>query len=170
MSEIDDGLRHPASASDLNEPDHANVIAPPPVIYLVFVLLGLIMHYIWPLPIIAAAKIFWIAIIIITMGVVIAILARREFERSGTSVRPDRPTTTIIRTGPYRYSRNPLYLSLTLIQTGIGVWVNSLWVLLMIIPAVLTMRHGVIVREEKYLARKFGKEYMDYKASVRRWL
>jgi protein-S-isoprenylcysteine O-methyltransferase Ste14 len=91
-------------------------------------------------------------------------------KRAGTNVDPREPTTTIVTGGPYRFTRNPLYLSMTLVYAGITALANALPAALLL-PAVLAfMRRGVIEREERYLERKFGDEYMDYKARVRRWI
>jgi protein-S-isoprenylcysteine O-methyltransferase Ste14 len=91
-------------------------------------------------------------------------------KRAGTNVDPREPTTAIVTGGPYRFTRNPLYLSMTLVYAGITALANALPAALLL-PAVLAfMRRGVIEREERYLERKFGDEYMDYKARVRRWI
>ncbi len=80
------------------------------------------------------------------------------------------PTTAIVRTGPYRFGRNPIYLAFSLLHLGIAIWVNSLWLIATLIAAVALMALVVIPREERYLEGRFGAEYRDYKASVRRWL
>ena len=94
----------------------------------------------------------------------------REFSRHGTPVRGTQPVITIVATEPYRFSRNPIYLSFVLLQLGIALTANSVWILLMIIPTLLYQSFGVISREESYLGRKFGDEYRGYRNSVRRWL
>jgi protein-S-isoprenylcysteine O-methyltransferase Ste14 len=76
----------------------------------------------------------------------------------------------IVRTGPYRFSRNPIYLAFSLFQLGIAIWINSLWLLATLVGAVALIHSIVIRREEQYLEQRFGAEYLDYKASVRRWL
>jgi len=93
-----------------------------------------------------------------------------KFWASGTPVPGQKPTTVIVRTGPYRFSRNPIYLAFSVFQLGIAVWVNSVWLLAMLVGAVALIHYVVIRREEQYLERKFGAPYLDYKASVRRWL
>jgi protein-S-isoprenylcysteine O-methyltransferase Ste14 len=75
-----------------------------------------------------------------------------------------------VRTGPFRYSRNPIYLAFSLLHLGIAIWLNSLWLLATLVVAVALMDFVVIRKEERYLERRFGAEYLDYKASVRRWL
>ena len=91
------------------------------------------------------------------------------FERS-TPVRGNQPTTNIVRSGPYRFSRNPIYSAFTLLQLGIATVSASLWVLVAVVPAVAFIGLRVIPREEQYLEAKFGDEYLKYKSSVRRWL
>ena len=104
------------------------------------------------------------------VAVVLFLSAVRTFRRAGTPVPGNRPTTTIVRTGPYRYSRNPIYLSFSLLQLGVAFWVNSLWLLVTLMPAVALMAFVVIPREEHYLETRFPSDYLPYKASVRRWL
>jgi protein-S-isoprenylcysteine O-methyltransferase Ste14 len=94
----------------------------------------------------------------------------RQFRAAGTPVPGNKPTTVIVRTGPYRLSRNPIYLAFSLLHLGIAIWVNSLWLIATLIATVALMALVVIPREERYLERRFGAEYLDYKASVRRWL
>jgi protein-S-isoprenylcysteine O-methyltransferase Ste14 len=90
--------------------------------------------------------------------------------RAGSNVPTNRPTTTIVETGPYRFTRNPIYLSMMLGLIGLAIALNSLWLLLTLIPFALVIRYGVIAREEAYLERKFGDVYSRYRARVRRWL
>ena len=103
-------------------------------------------------------------------AVALLLSAVRTFRTAGTPVPGNRPTTTIVRTGPYRWSRNPIYLSFSLLQLGVACWVNSLWLLLTLMPAVALMSFVVIPREEHYLESRFPSDYLPYKASVRRWL
>ena len=90
--------------------------------------------------------------------------------RAGTNVNPRDPTTAIVVEGPFRFSRNPLYLSLILAYLGITLLVNALWPLLLLPPLLVVLHWGVIAREERYLEAKFGESYRVYKARVRRWL
>jgi protein-S-isoprenylcysteine O-methyltransferase Ste14 len=72
--------------------------------------------------------------------------------------------------GPYRLSRNPIYLSMILLQVGVGIWTASLWFFILAAVCVALLTWGVILREERYLTRKFGDEYLSYKSRVRRWI
>jgi protein-S-isoprenylcysteine O-methyltransferase Ste14 len=94
----------------------------------------------------------------------------RTLRIAGTPVPGDRPTTAVVRSGPYRFSRNPIYLAFSLLHVGVAFWVNSLWLLLTLAPAVALMSLVVIPREERYLESRFPAEYLPYKAAVRRWL
>jgi protein-S-isoprenylcysteine O-methyltransferase Ste14 len=104
------------------------------------------------------------------LAITLVISAVRTFRTAGTPIPGNRPTTTIVRTGPYRFSRNPIYLAFSLLQLGLSLWVNSLALLITLIPAVALMWLVVIPREEHYLEARFPAEYLPYKASVRRWL
>jgi protein-S-isoprenylcysteine O-methyltransferase Ste14 len=103
-------------------------------------------------------------------AVALFIYAVRTFKAAGTPVPGNLPTTTIVRTGPYRFSRNPIYLAFSLFQLAIAVWVNSPWLVLTLLAAVALMSLVVIPREERYLEARFPSEYSSYKAAVRRWL
>jgi antibiotic biosynthesis monooxygenase (ABM) superfamily enzyme len=94
----------------------------------------------------------------------------RRSTKTGAAIPGNRPTTAIVRVGPYRFSRNPIYLAFTLFQIGLSFWVNSLALLATLIPVVALMSLIVIPREERYLEARFPSEYLPYKASVRRWL
>jgi len=90
--------------------------------------------------------------------------------RAGSNVPTSLPTTTIVNTGPYRFTRNPIYLGMVLGLIGLAIALNSLWLLLMLVPFALVIRYGVVTREEVYLERKFGDVYRGYRSRVRRWL
>jgi protein-S-isoprenylcysteine O-methyltransferase Ste14 len=97
------------------------------------------------------------------------ILGFREFRRHRTSFSTRDPSTVVLRSGPYAWSRNPLYIGLTGISVGVGLDLDRGWVLAMLVPALWVMHVGVIFREERYLEAKFGDEYRAYRADVRRW-
>ncbi len=90
--------------------------------------------------------------------------------RAGTNVRPDQPTLALVFDGPFRFTRNPLYLAATGLYLGIALLVDALWPLLLLVPVLAVLRWGVVAREERYLEAKFGEPYRAYKARVRRWL
>jgi len=154
--------------------DVADVVAPPPLIYLGFLAAGLGFGYLWPLAIagdgIPTAARAGVGATLAVLGIVIGIAGFRQFRKAGTNVRPDQPTTALVTKGIYSYSRNPLYISQALVYAGIAVAADSLWALAFLVPTLVVVRYGVIAREEAYLERKFGDDYRHFKAEVRRWL
>ena len=109
-----------------------------------------------------------VALFIIGVGFVV--LARREFAHYGQSTEPGHPTSKIVMTGVFSISRNPLYLGIVSTLSGIALALNFLWILVLLIAAILLCQYILIAPEERYLQNKFGKEYLEYAASVRRWL
>lgn len=152
-------------------PEAANLgIARPPLVYLVSIALGVILHFAWPVPLLARSPSPGLGAGLVVLAVGLFLFAVRSFQAAGTSVPGNRPTTAIVRTGPYRFSRNPIYLAFSLLQLGIALWVNSVWLVLTLLAAVAVIALVVIPREERYLEVRFPSEYSAYKASVRRWL
>jgi protein-S-isoprenylcysteine O-methyltransferase Ste14 len=151
-------------------PDKANVLFPPPLIFLAALVVGLLLQHFIPLHWLQAAWATWIGGVLIVLAVALALSGVLALRAAGTAIDPHKATTAIVQTGPYRFSRNPLYVALILLCVGIASWSNTLWILLMLVPAVLVLRIGVIRREEAYLARKFGDAYRTYQARVRRWI
>ncbi len=143
----------------------------PAALQLSSLLLGLGLHAFRPVEIPFAAEYGGAAMaLLFGLGLSILALSFRAFARARTSLRPDRSAAALIRTGPFRYSRNPLYVAVVLLILGAGVWANSLWVWLMAALLVLVMNRAVILREERHLERQFGRDYLEYKNTVRRWL
>jgi protein-S-isoprenylcysteine O-methyltransferase Ste14 len=152
-------------------PEAANIgIIRPPLIYLGAIALGLLLHFVWPVRLVPHTVLVPLGCIAVLVAVALFLYAVREFRIADTPVPGNRPTTTIVRTGPYRCSRNPIYLSFSLLQLGLAYWVNSLWLLVTLMPAVALISFVVIPREEQYLETLFPSDYLPYKASVRRWL
>ncbi len=153
-----------------SDKDKPGVIATPPLIYLAFLLTGLALDYIWPVAVLPDRVQHTVGFAVIALGGVIVAFTLAQFSKARTNFSPFKPTTALIIGGPFRFSRNPAYLSLSLLHTGIGVTANNLWMLVLLVPTLMVMHYGVISREEQYLQSKFGEEYLRYKASVRRWL
>ena len=152
-------------------PEVANLgIMRPPLVYLGAIALGLLLQFAWPVRLVSRAVSGPLGGTAVLVAVALFLSAVRTFRTAGTPVPGNRPTTTIVRTGPYRYSRNPIYLSFSLLQLGVACWVNSFWLLVTLMPAVALMSCVVIPREEHYLESRFPSDYLPYKASVRRWL
>jgi protein-S-isoprenylcysteine O-methyltransferase Ste14 len=153
------------------EPDAANLgVVRPPLVYLGAIAVGLAIHAFWPAHVVPPALGTPVGIILTLVAVALFLSAVRSFRAAGTPVPGSLPTTTIVRTGPYRFSRNPIYLAFSVLELGVAFWVNGVGLLLMLVPAFALMSFVVIPREERYLEAKFPLEYVPYKASVRRWL
>ena len=153
----------------LDDSDSPHVLILPPLLYLLGFAVGFILHMLAPHPIVARPLAYLLAIALLIAGISLGMWARLHLKRRGTAVDPRQPTTALVTDGPYRYSRNPLYLRVTLLYLSFSFFVNDVW-LLAVLPLVLIVLHfGVISREERYLEAKFGDEYRTYKARVRRW-
>ncbi len=153
-----------------HRPVGAHIVAPPPVIYLISLAIGLLVHWLYPVQVLPTPFAIGIGLLLIAAAGPIVISALRAFSRAKTTFGFRKPASAIVTNGPYRFSRNPSYVSLTLLFGGIALMVNSLWMLLMVVPAVTVIHFGVIKREERYLEAKFGDEYREYKTAVRRWV
>ena len=152
-------------------PGVANLgIIRPPLVYAGAIILGLLLHFAWPVRLVSRTVSVPLGSTAALVAVALFLYAVRTFRTAGTPVPGNRPTTVIVRTGPYRWSRNPIYLSFSMLQFGVAFWVNSLWLLVTLLPAVALMSFVVIPREERYLETRFPSDYSPYKASVRRWL
>ena len=154
-------------------PDHedtANVIAPPPLIFVVPGVAGALFNRVLPVQVLPQPIALVAGGVLALAGIALTLWAFPKFRRAGTSVMPFKPTTAIIDTGPFAMTRNPLYLAMTLLYVGITLLANTVWPLVLLPFVLIVMQRGVIEREERYLERKFGDEYLAYKSRVRRWL
>jgi protein-S-isoprenylcysteine O-methyltransferase Ste14 len=142
----------------------------PPFVYLVSIGLGVLVHLFWPVRLLPVSVNVPIGVLVVLVAVALFISAVRTFRKADTPVPGNLPTTSIVRAGPYRLSRNPIYLAFTLFQAGLAACINSLGVLLTLLPALALMVLVVIPREERYLEARFPSEYLPYKRAVRRWL
>lgn len=152
-------------------PDKADIRFPPPFMFLGFMLLGLALDKVASLPPIAfGPTLQWFGGAFIAGGVALIILSMGLFRASGENAEPWTSTGTIIARGPYRHSRNPMYLAMLVIQTGIAFWVGSAGILFFVPFALIAADRLFIAREEAYLTRKFGDTYTQYCRRVRRWI
>ena len=141
----------------------------PPIIFLASILLGLGLNWAWPLHFVSRS-VRLVGPLVTACAVVLFLLSYREFRAAGTSVRGSTRSATIVRSGPYRLSRNPIYLAFILFVLGLSVWLNNAWLLVTVVPAGGVIAMIVIPREERFLERSFQEDYLRYKATVRRWL
>ncbi len=150
--------------------DHPNVIALPPLIFIIFLLLGVIIQTIYPVHILPPHITTPLAINLLVWSVLIGAGGFYALRKAKTNVNVRKPTTSIVTTGVFNFTRNPLYLSLVLLMLTLGALANSLWIIVLTVPFIVVLTKGVIEREEEYLEHKFRDEYTSYKSRVRRWI
>jgi protein-S-isoprenylcysteine O-methyltransferase Ste14 len=148
--------------------DVPNVLVLPPLLYGVAIAIGFLSQWIVPRPILSSNARYWLGGALLAFGLFLAIWGHRVMERAGTNVNPTLPATALVATGPFRYSRNPLYVALTLVYVALALLANALCVLVWIVPVLVLMHYGVVRREEQYLEAKFGDAYREYRSRVRR--
>jgi protein-S-isoprenylcysteine O-methyltransferase Ste14 len=153
-----------------DERDNPGVIAPPPLIYAGTLVAGLLANRRYHVPFLPRRVARILGWPLLACGLVIGFLGSREMRRAETNVDPYKPATSVVTGGPFRFTRNPLYLSFTMIYGGIATIANALPAALLLPIVLRLMRRGVIEREERYLERKFGDEYIEYKEEVPRWI
>ena len=141
----------------MNKKDTAGVIAPPPLIYLVALVIGLGVSILVPTPFLPRGLGHVLGAALIVTAVSLSVWGVRVMRLAGTSEKTSVPTTALVTTGPFRVSRNPLYVSLTLCYAGIALAAQSLWSLLLLLVVLVVMQRAVIYREERYLERRFGQ-------------
>jgi protein-S-isoprenylcysteine O-methyltransferase Ste14 len=145
---------------------------PPPLTYLVFLILGLVANLFYPFPLSSSATsvLLMLGLGVVMSGLAVGAFALRAMKRAGVSPLPWRAPGKLVVDGPFRFSRNPLYISLTVMYLGISVAVNTFWPLAFLVFAIVIVDRETILREEKFLEKKFGEEYRSYKTKVRRWI
>jgi protein-S-isoprenylcysteine O-methyltransferase Ste14 len=157
----------------MNVRDTAGVIAPPPLVALGAVVLGVLLDWLMPVYVLSAVltrnERIVISVLLIAAGVALALAGRGTFVRSGTHVNPYKPSSVLVTTGIFAYVRNPMYVGLACLVAGIGVALASDWTLVMLVGAALLIHFGVVKREERYLEAKFGAVYRSYMSAVPRY-
>ena len=149
----------------------AQVIIRPPLAWALAVIAGLALYWLVPLPFLPAdLDAGWLGALVFALALALAAWAIVTVTRAGSNVPTNRPTTAIVESGPYRFTRNPIYLGMFGGLIGLAIAFDTLWLLLMLVPFALVIRYGVVAREEAYLERKFGDVYRRYRRRVRRWL
>jgi protein-S-isoprenylcysteine O-methyltransferase Ste14 len=142
--------------------DVANLgLVRPPFVYLTSLVSGAVIHCAVPLPFLPGTLAVPLGVPLVALAIALFSYSVAKFRAAGTPVPARKPTTAIVRTGPYRFSRNPIYLAFTVFQLGIAIWANSVWLLATLVGAVALIHYVVIRREEQYLERKFGGQYLD---------
>jgi protein-S-isoprenylcysteine O-methyltransferase Ste14 len=156
------------------EPDSAQVRIPPPILLLVCLVVGWGLDWGWRWPIFPAARWYGprgaLSVALILLGIGLIVYCAHLFRRAQTHIEPWRATSSIITDGPYRYSRNPIYVGFLITGAGIALALNTCWILLSVLAFVFIANKLVIEKEEGYLERKFGEPYSNYRRETRRWL
>ena len=132
--------------------------------------ISVLVHLFVRLPIMRYGICLVCGIVLIILAPTLALSALITMKAAGTNVDPAKPALTIVRGGPFRFTRNPMYLALCLVQVAIGFFLDDWITLLFVVPLALIFHYGVVLREERYLAAKFGEPYLQYKRDVRRWI
>jgi len=143
---------------------------PPPVLYALAVLAGYFLNRRWPLPIGGGASAQAFAWLLAGGWLGLSAWSIGNFRRSRTSIVPIRPATTLVIAGPYRFTRNPMYVSLAALTVALGLFLDTWWPIVLLVPVLFVVRTFVIAPEERYLERRFGADYVAYAQRVRRWL
>ena len=168
----------------MDKSDIPGVIAPPPLIYLGFLMLGWGLVTLGGRPEAVAGGFDWLsagfdlgvparrgaALTLILGGLLLDGMAAGLFRRRGTAVEPWKPSTVLINEGPYRFSRNPIYVGFGITYAGLAIAMDSAVALLLLLPCLVVVDRFVIRREERYLAARFGPDYLAYCEAVRRWV
>ena len=155
--------------SEINS-DAPNVKIIPPLVYLAGIIVGLLVSMWLPTKVIPAPAAWIVGGFLILCGAVLTSSGILKFKSVGTTVRPDRAASSLVIAGPYKITRNPMYLGLALVYLGIAIADQSIWALILLPIILIIIQHWAIKPEEAFLERRFGTEYSNYKTNVRRWL
>jgi len=154
----------------INEKDSAHILATPPFFFIIPLLIGAVAEYFVPTSLLPTLFSIIVGLLFSWASLPFIILSLKSFYKAKTSFDARKTTTTLVTTSIYKISRNPAYLSLVFFYIGLSFIINSIWILILILPAIYSVQKFCIEREEKYLESKFGSQYLNYKKQVRRWL
>jgi protein-S-isoprenylcysteine O-methyltransferase Ste14 len=153
--------------------DYADVVIRPPILFAGAILLGCLLSWLVPLgpgPFSANGRALGAGGALALIGLALFAVSVRKFWQAGTSVIPGEPSTVLLDAGPFRFTRNPIYISFVIFYFGAAIMLTSAWMLVLLIPVLIILQRGVVEREEAYLQTKFGEAYRKYQARVPRWL
>jgi protein-S-isoprenylcysteine O-methyltransferase Ste14 len=150
--------------------DKPGIRVPPPPVYLLALLLGLLADRKVHVPFLPRGATRVLGWPLVGGGIALAAWFVRTMRGADTTIRIDKPVSSLVQDGPFRYTRNPGYVALAMLYAGIAVLRNALWAIVLLPLVLIVIQREVIEREERYLERTFGEEYLDYKARVRRWV
>jgi len=150
--------------------DSPGVWFPPPLLYVLSVVAGVLLDRRWRLPIATGSLTMIAGALLIIVGIALSITSIDRFRRSATSIVPIRPAGALVLSGPYQYTRNPMYVGLALVTIAAGLFRGTWWPIVLLVPTLAIVQQFIILPEERYLRRRFGTEYEAYTRRVRRWL
>lgn len=149
--------------------DTPGVIAPPPIIFAGTLGAAFLVDLLVPMRV-PKISLEIPGYALLGVGALVVLWAFMAMRRAGTSANPNKKSLALVTGGPFRFSRNPVYLGMTLLYFGLALVLNSLWPVVLYPLLLIVMLFGVIFREERYLLLRFGTKYLKYKVAVRRWL
>src|SRR2546430_13823817 len=150
--------------------DHPKIVAFPPLLWLIGAIVSILVHFfVFSIRILPEPLALILGIVCMLAGPSLALPALFTMRAAGTHANPAKPALMIVRGGPYRFTRNPMYLALCLVQAGVGVLLNDLITLLFVVPLALILHFGVILPEGRYLEAKVWEQYLALKREGRRW-
>jgi protein-S-isoprenylcysteine O-methyltransferase Ste14 len=156
---------------EATQEDHADVRILPPLLFLGGIALGVVLQWVVALPFATGSALrIVLGLGLVALGVGAMAWTLAWMHRTHQDPDPRTPSPELILGGPFRFSRNPIYVGMTLVQAGIGVALGNPWIVLLLAPTLWILTRGVIEKEEAYLERRFGDAYAGYRARVRRWL
>lgn len=150
--------------------DKPNVVAFPGALYAAAFAIAYGLNLAWPLPVLPQPLNRWVGIALGLVGAALILWGIVSMRRAGTNIHPEKPATALVEAGPFRFTRNPLYVALTILFVALSVEMNMAWGFVLLVPLLVLMHYGVIRREETYLEEKFGDAYRAYRSRVRRYL
>ncbi len=153
-----------------SEPSHARVVIPPPLVFAAAILVGYAVNLLVPVDLLPLVAQMSAGLPIIGLSVFLSAISFRSLENSGTTAGHRVQTVVLVTWGPFRYTRNPLYVSGLLLVLGFGLLLDSIWILVLLPPAILVVHYSAVRQEEAYLLTRFGEAYQRYRESVRRWI
>jgi len=146
------------------------VLVFPPLLFVGTLAVGLVLHWLMPVHLLPRLVALGMGAAILFLSWLLVRAAEQAMKQAGTNIRPDQPTLAIVTDGPFRFSRNPMYLASTGLYLAVTLLFNALWPLVLLPLILIALEWGVIRREERYLETKFGDPYREYRSRVRRWL
>jgi protein-S-isoprenylcysteine O-methyltransferase Ste14 len=153
-------------------PDNPNVVILPPILLLATIITGIVLDWLVPIGIfetVPRTPRMVVGVILFVLGASMTVTARRAFHESQTNIRPDKQTMAIITSGLYAHVRNPIYQGAAIALLGLALMLGSDWIPILMVPMLLVLHYGVVLREERYLEKKFGEAYRRYTSEVPRY-